>query len=516
MQAQLCLFVLCVFFVVRDHSAESLFGSKQTYSVPKSEEMPTIVKEMLQSNQCRERYIDLNARHGTRFPSRGESGRINALKEKIHLHSDTIQNPVYDWMKSWSGSYDVTKAMYLAPQGVKEHHGLGERMASRFPRLFPDPYDPEAIYVQHTQSARAGQSAQAFMQGLYGNSMRLMNDSFIPFFTVTESPSQDYTLSFFNLCPVYADTVHGSYVYLKHAEEFKSKQFPKITEKVSSRLQLSDQWVLSVDDMLAMHSACRFDMALNGSSNPIQSRWCSVFDEDDLRAIEYFEDLEFYHAKGYGADINHEMAGLLVSDILQGMQSFVEGRPSKKQSGKKKKEVMPIYSNARIQNVVARLRFSHAETLLPLLCLLDFNRDTFKFDAKASPHQRSNRKFDTGEMIPFAGNVAFVLYECNPDSSTSSTTAPSHFVRTLHNEVDVVLPGCPSNLCPYADFVEILQSKALSEKQFEQLCSVQARSSSSSFDSIPTWAIMVVGLGSAFLFTYMSITVKSRQRTKRK
>lgn len=45
------------------------------------------------------------------------------------------------------------------------------------------------------------------------------------------------------------------------------------------------------------------------------SPWCALFSEDNLKILEFADDLSFYYKDGYGYDINWQMTKPLVDEM---------------------------------------------------------------------------------------------------------------------------------------------------------------------------------------------------------
>lgn len=77
------------------------------------------------------------------------------------------------------------------------------------------------------------------------------------------------------------------------------------------------------------------------------------------------------------------------------------------------------------------IQIGHAETLLPLLTLLGFFRDS---EALKSTNfaQQAQRSFRTSYMMPYAANLLLVLYDCGNGDLR---------LQALLNEKPVAFPG---------------------------------------------------------------------------
>jgi len=64
----------------------------------------------------------------------------------------------------------------------------------------------------------------------------------------------------------------------------------------------------------AMYDACRYQKAWSVTE---LSPWCAVFSKDELRILEYREDLDYYYKAGYGRDINTRLGCPLLHDMMR-------------------------------------------------------------------------------------------------------------------------------------------------------------------------------------------------------
>lgn len=68
-------------------------------------------------------------------------------------------------------------------------------------------------------------------------------------------------------------------------------------------------------DMIdAMYDACRYQKAWSVTE---LSPWCAVFSKEELRVLEYREDLDYYYKAGYGRDINTRLGCPLLHDMMR-------------------------------------------------------------------------------------------------------------------------------------------------------------------------------------------------------
>lgn len=77
------------------------------------------------------------------------------------------------------------------------------------------------------------------------------------------------------------------------------------------------------------------------------------------------------------------------------------------------------------------VQVGHAETLLPLLTLLGFFKDSQALNSTNYAAQ-TNRTFRTSHMLPYAANLILVLYDCGGGDLR---------LQPLLNEKPVTFPG---------------------------------------------------------------------------
>ena len=119
-----------------------------------------------------------------------------------------------------------------------------------------------------------------------------------------------------------------------------------------------------------------------------------------------------YYQKGYGLALNYHMACPLLSELITVIKEKVSGDPARAME-------------------VAKLRFAHAETIIPLIAILGLFNES-NHDMKGDPtkvnhtlplcfseiqEEMEARTWRTSLFASFAGNVAMILYKCGEDYS---------------------------------------------------------------------------------------------------
>jgi multiple inositol-polyphosphate phosphatase/2,3-bisphosphoglycerate 3-phosphatase len=261
--------------------------------------------------------------------------------------------------------------------------------------------------------------------------------SYKPHWVYSESADLDNTLLFFDNCPKYIKEVDkNKNVSQLEPQKFKKSNLTQIANQLSRDFGVYPIWNLTSDEVIEMYVACAFDVAVLNR----EDMWCSIFNYEQFKAFEYYQDLKEFWTQGYGYDINWKMSYKLLSEMIEIMDGILSYNPD--------------FNGQR-----AKLRFAHAETVVPFVSLLGFFKDDYVWKADSPAHLIEERKWRSSKISPFAANVALVLYNC--------TDGPK--VKVLHNEVELQIPGCDL-YCPFEKFKSIYTQYL--EQDFESLCEV--------------------------------------------
>jgi len=206
--------------------------------------------------------------------------------------------------------------------------------------------------------------------------------------------------------------------------------------------------LLSFDDVVLIFDMCRYEKAWNPTEI---SPWCAAFKEEDLKVLEYYEELEYWYKDGYYYDINTKFACPLMKDLVMQFQGDISKSKSNLTANETENDVHKAPN--------ATLYFSHSEAVLPFISLLGLNIDDFIL-THDSYEQAQNRKYRVSYMDPFASNVGFLLLDCVEE--------PMERIMLLHQERPVKLPKCDREDCDWQKFKEIYADDI--DCQFEEIC----------------------------------------------
>jgi len=412
-------------------------------------------------------------RHGTRNPSKKA---INMMKYTLPFLQDIILAATeqgkskmcsqdVESLKKWTPpDIEVADEKHLHPEGDLEMILLGERFQMRFPRLLTEDYHEEHFHFRATRLQRAIASGRGFATGLFtrpvANRVQFMepiipHDPLIRFYKLCEKwkkevklnplaqkPRQDFEKSEIMIQAIQNITTFLGLDQVQIPEGNKSENTGKqdLHDKEKETSEPVEGHKLTIDDLDAMYVMCNFDQAWKPSK---LSPWCSVFNEEHLKMMEYREDLEYYWFDGYGYPVTAQSACVLIQDVFH---KFLN----------KTKE---IENNKR-----GSFYFTHSGTVLKLITLLNLfkDNDTLRGD---NYHQMHQRKWKTSSFGAFGSNVALVLMKCQAEGQ-------SNFKIGLYvNEKLELIPGCEDVWCSWDSFVSLF-SEAVKLCNFEKICAL--------------------------------------------
>ncbi|XP_067155685.1 multiple inositol polyphosphate phosphatase 1 [Apteryx mantelli] len=362
-------------------------------------------------------------RHGTRYPTAKQIRCLGELHGRLRRAAASC--PAAAALAAWHMWYEESFDGQLAPRGQRDMEHLARRLAARFPALFAA---RRRLALASSSKHRCLQSGAAFRRGLGPPLPRDDGEM--------EIEVNDSLMRFFEHCQKFVALVEENKTATHQVDAFKKgPEMRRVLEKVASVLCLpADE--LNADLIQVAFLTCSYELAIKNMTSP----WCSLFNEEDAKVLEYLNDLKQYWKRGYGYDINSRSSCNLFQDIFQQLDKAVEESKSSK----------PISSPVIVQ-------IGHAETLQPLLALMGFFKDDEPLRANNYVKQ-THRKFRSGRIVPYAANLVFVLYHCDQ----VKTSKEEYQVQMLLNEK--LLPFHHSNktISVYADlkdyYKDILQN----------------------------------------------------------
>ncbi|KAM3281990.1 multiple inositol polyphosphate phosphatase 1 [Capsicum chacoense] len=403
-------------------------------------------------DQCTPIHLNLVARHGTRAPTKKRLRELEAFAARLEVLVRDVKeqkqslDKIPAWLMGWNSPWNRKRTGgELISEGEDELYNLGIRVRERFPSLFSEEYHPDIYSIKATQVPRASASAVAFGLGLFSGKGKLGPGGHRAFAVTSESRASDIVLRFHDCCQSYKNFRKSQEPTVKNLKE-------PILDEITRELVRQYGLNFTKQDVSTLWFLCRQEASLLNITNQA----CSLFGPAQVSLLEWADDLELFVLKGYGNSLNYRMGVPLLEDVIQSMEQAIKAKEEGYAPGSYEK---------------ASLRFAHAETLLPFSCLIGLFLEESEFELiqreqtlQYPPKPPKTRNWRGSIVAPFAGNNMLVLYSCTSNNSNK------YFVRVLHNERPIPIPGCNgSDSCPFEVFKERIVAPHL-KHDYNTLC----------------------------------------------
>ncbi|XP_076154156.1 multiple inositol polyphosphate phosphatase 1b [Alosa pseudoharengus] len=363
------------------------FGTKGRYE----EVNPYLIDDILSVNKslskppssdCRAIHLTAVIRHGTRFPTSKNIRKIKNLHSLVINEAKDTHTWLRDIKTNWEMWYTEDMDGKLVEKGRNDHRHLAVRLATSFPTLISkDNFQNNRMKFITSSKHRCVDSVEAFQEGLH----RLWNIKD----TSYSHENNDNLMRFFDQCKKFIENVENNKTALQEVDLFKSSdEMKKLQKRIADRLEIPHNH-MTTDMVEAAFFLCSYEFSIKSLNSP----WCNLFDEADAQVLEYKNDLKQYWKRGYGHDINRKSSCTLFHDLFRRLDQAAYD-----------------FKFGHVTEAVT-VQVGHAETLLPLLSLMGFFRDETQLTA-SNFHQQQGRTFRTSQIVPYAANLVFVLYEC--------------------------------------------------------------------------------------------------------
>ncbi|KAK3229629.1 hypothetical protein Dsin_001510 [Dipteronia sinensis] len=429
-------------FDVRQH-----LSTATRYSVAESNYVPSDIPK-----ECTPIHLNLVARHGTRSPTKKRMRELDSLADHLEVlvreakEHHSSQQKVPAWLRQWKSPWKgKLKGGELISKGEDESYGIGIRVREKFPDLFNDDYHPDVYNIRASQVPRASASAVAFGMGLFSEKGSLGPGRHRAFAVTSENRASDIKLRFHDCCENYKD-------FRKNQKPAVDKLKEPVLDEITSSLARQYELNFTRQDTSSLWFLCKQEASLLD----ITDQACGLFSPSEIALLEWTDDLEAFILKGYGKSLNYRMGVPLLEDVVQSMEEAIKANEENHAPGSYEK---------------ARLRFAHAETVIPFSCLLGLFLEKSEFQQiqreeplQLPPKPPQNRSWWGSTVAPFAGNNMLVLYSCPSKSSNK------YFVQVLHNERPTPMQGCGgTDFCPFDVFKESIVAPHL-KHNYEAVC----------------------------------------------
>ena len=363
-------------------------------------------------DECKPVFFWGMLRHGTRNPSDDDiiilADRLPEIKDRL-LESWSEGNSFLSedlvlYLDLWEFNLKpVDDGAHLTEAGWDEHYGMGERWGARLDNFI----DADKTEVRTSHKSRCRHSSEAFTTGLFGEEAEFYID--------------DSLARFYDDCPKYLEEIEANTATYEEVSKFDaSEAFKKIINDVTAKTGVT----FGKNDLLAIWEICRFESAWSRS---LTSPWCEVFSLDNLKALEFREDLRYYYSEAYGYNITMDMTQPVWQDLISRLE-----------------EITLLDSKEHNSTV---LLFTHSTATLPFMASLGL------YDTSHSPiaadWPTDNYKWKTSQIASFATNLVFVVGECESvlnknliynHGSVEDTEQDSVFIHQIESDPSKTRP----------------------------------------------------------------------------
>jgi hypothetical protein len=281
------------------------------------------------------------------------------------------------------------------------------------------------------------------------------------------------TLAPSDMCPTFKDD-SGT-----QTGEWRSKWLPGYIERLSQYiegdLKLEDsQW----NDFPYI---CGFESQITGRLSP----FCDTFNDEELEAYEYQQDLRYYYGVGPAADVASKMMVPFLNALVQ---RFVEGpgAEGKKPDGSKfklPKLLMNFLNDGQLNELAVALgvydeqeplptdripkdRLWVNSRISPMRGTIALERLTCRVDTPAPPKPSTT---STARFSTVSGKVCVPRPTPAPGQDPKGET----FVRIRINEAVYPVPSCqdgPGKSCSLDKYAKYVSDKLAKQGSFAKLC----------------------------------------------
>lgn len=414
----LLIFCLKVNFVESEMSQSFLFSDKTRYHFSG--------KPIEKPPRCEPVHINMVIRHGSRYPGSARVKKMKALLTAINRSLPSNATIRYKGLSlPWSIPNDILNSAgkEMSSLGTEEMYFIAKRLSSTFRSTLKHGYSNTNYSFVATDKLRSSQSAVAFAQGLFEGKGHLGPGRYQPIAIKSSGPSNDdIYLRIFEACPKWRKKT------AEYAKFLNGTEMRVVLQNIKGRLKLGKAFNLRPSWAVEMFLMCAFGIQTDSAD----TSWCDLFGEEDLKVLEYLNDLKLYWERSYGHAINYRMSCLLYANITDSFERFLEsGKPH------------------------GVFKFAHTGTVIPLLTMLELYKDSVPPRADNFVLQ-ADRKFRISNVVPMGGNVAFVLYRCkNPTKASDNQKetgekeafrASQMKIQLLVNEAAVLMPACEGRM----------------------------------------------------------------------
>ncbi|CAF2996359.1 unnamed protein product [Rotaria sp. Silwood2] len=336
----------------------------------------------------------------------------------------------------------------LTQIGKEEHFGIGTRLFNRFKSLL---ISSNTISVMTSGKKRAVDSAQEFINGLTKSECNIQ---------ISHEKPNKKLLYFHKSCTNYMtfkesdphiqtklNIIKNLELSKTHARQvlqriYKNEFIDLLIDgnyDIDSKenIDSSEKKIIKneVDVVLCLYNM--FSVAPGQSQSDLAKMLAKYFNQEESKWFAYINDAQEFYEKGpsiEGTTVTYDMAKPLFTDFFSSIDACIE----------------------KNKNIVAHLRFAHAEIIIPIATLLQIPDFSGNAVHPLDIYTYENNHWRGDTTAPMAANIQWEIYqhETNPNQI---------LVRMLYNEMEVRFKQDCKPLTPgsfFYDFNELKRSYA--------------------------------------------------------
>lgn len=253
-----------------------------------------------------------------------------------------------------------------------------------------------------------------------------------------------------------------------HTEQYEklitTQPFKDMSIRITERLGFLE--MLNDSVIVTMYRACAFEQAWWGEQISLGqfqggfcrdpdtlSKWCTVFDKEDLKLLEYAEDIHIFYKSGYGSDFNPRLGCPILRDLYSRTENVINGAFFPFRCDTRSVRLKFLAGVRKGPTVVAQ--FTHSTAFHQFITALNLYKDEVAPTGENYEIQ-GDRRWKTAMFGPSSTNLVGILYKCY-------NTSEKYQMQFLldENPFDVV-DGCERGLCPWRKFKEKYEKTAQS------------------------------------------------------
>ncbi|XP_050440491.1 multiple inositol polyphosphate phosphatase 1-like [Adelges cooleyi] len=361
------------------------FPLKTTYKSVSSKEI-----ELPESN-CIPVKLFMVIRNGTSNVSKHfieeHLSEIHPYRNIITENAKMCQTDI-EAIKNWKSIFERKELNYkcLTKNGREEIHELALRIKNTFLDIFSKPQNSDNYNILVMPNENCQETGEIFIQTIFGSTN-------IDKFKADDKDNQilekleDISFTIKKLTDYYSSEM---------VKFGKSNTMKNVVQRIADKMGIEPEEIKGI--IKIMYDVCGYERSY---AEKVIPAWCRVFCQEDLEVLEYYDDLYWYYAIGYGHNENGRWACPLAIRLLDSFKTtffLTDTGP------------------------YGTINFTSHEFVLSMYFLLGIGKNEKRSKKKSDReiimdssnyHSMKDRNWRTSLFSPWAANVTAVYFKCN-------------------------------------------------------------------------------------------------------